>query len=181
MTKHSTSEKQIRSRAWLLYAEFDVAGHPRLADIQKDKQFPEYIREYFDAPALYLCQRTKGLLLLSFSMPTAVSSLRNRAVVPVVGIIYDSRVVCENTIQHIFRGVDGLTVRWGALEFGPGTDFLRLHDHPAYIRFLGESSLGGMDPALMWCVDCRGFSDARTWTFEAVLEVAHHPDLINNS
>ncbi len=100
MTTHFASEKQIRSRAWLLYAEFDVAGHPRLADIQKDKLFPEFFREYFDAPASYLCQRMKELLLLSFSMPTAVSSLRNRAVVPVVGILYDSRMVFESTVQH---------------------------------------------------------------------------------
>jgi hypothetical protein len=35
----------------------------------------------------------KGLDLLSFSMPTALSSLRNRGVVPVVGILYDSRMV----------------------------------------------------------------------------------------
>ena len=84
---------QTRSRAWILHAEFDVAGHPRLADIRTDTLFPEYVRECFDAPASYLNQRMKGLDLLSFSMPTALSSLRNRGVVPVVGILYDSRMV----------------------------------------------------------------------------------------
>jgi hypothetical protein len=69
---------------------------------------------------------------------------------------------------------------------------IELNEHPAYINFLVEGSLGGMDPILMWRVDCRGFSDAsqatrralevkdRAWTFEAVIDVAHHPDLIMN-
>ncbi len=56
MTRRFTSEKQIRSCAWLLHAEFDVAGHPLLADIQTDKLFPEYVRECFDVPASYLNQ-----------------------------------------------------------------------------------------------------------------------------
>ncbi len=59
---------QTRSSVWILHAEFDVvAGHPRLADIRTDKLFPEYVRECFDAPASYLNQRMKGLVLLSFS------------------------------------------------------------------------------------------------------------------
>jgi hypothetical protein len=101
MTRRFTSEKQIRSRAWHLHAEFDVAGHPLLADIQTDKLFPEYVRECFDVPASYLNQLMKGLVLLSFSIPTAVSSLCNRGVVPVVGILHDSRVVCESTVQQV--------------------------------------------------------------------------------
>ncbi len=72
MTTRFTSEKQIRSSAWLLHAEFDVLGRQLLADIQTDKLSPEYIQESFDAPASYLNQCMKGLVLLSFSMPTAV-------------------------------------------------------------------------------------------------------------
>jgi hypothetical protein len=125
--------RQIRSRAWLLDAEFDVAGHPRLVDIATDTIFPEYVRACFEIRAPYLNQRMKGLVLLSFSMPTAVSSLRNREVVPVTGILYDTRVVCESTVQDIFCGVDSLAVRWGALHFGPSTDILQLNDHPAFI------------------------------------------------
>jgi hypothetical protein len=50
----------------------------------------------------------------------------------------------------------------------PGTGLLQLHDHPAFIWFLGESSLGGMDPALMWRVDGRGFSDPSEATIRAL-------------
>ena len=49
------------------------------------------------------------------------------------GILYDSRLVFENTVQAIFRGVDGLSATWAALHFGPGTKFPSLNDHPAFI------------------------------------------------
>jgi hypothetical protein len=77
-------------------------------------------------------------------------------------------VVCESTVQDIFRCVDCLAVRWGALHFGPSTDILQLNDHPAFIRFVRESSLGGMDPVLMWRVDFKGFSDASQPTIRAL-------------
>lgn len=106
---------------------------------------------------------------------------------------HSDTVETQSTVQDIFCCVDCLAVRWGALHFGPSTDILQLNDHPVFILFVRESSLGEMDPALMWRVDFRGFSDAsqatiralevkdRAWTFEAELDVAQHPDLINNS
>jgi hypothetical protein len=193
MTARLFSEGQVRSRAWLLHAEFAVADHPLLADIQNDKIYPEYVRECFRARDPYLNKHMKELKLLSFSVLTALSSLCNREVMPVVGILYDTRVLCENTVQGIFHGVDGLNARRGVLHFGTGTGLLQLHAHPAFIQFLGESSLGGMNRALMWRVDCRGFSDAsqatiralevkdRTLTFAAVIDVEHRSDLIINS
>ena len=185
--------EEIRSRAWLLVAEFTIAGHPLIADIRSDKLFPEYVRKCFEAQSSYFTKHMKGLMLLSFSMPTALSSLRNREVVPVVGILYDLHLVYESTVQGILRGVDGLNTTWGALHFGPRTDCQSLDEHPAFLRFLRESSLGGIDPALMCRIDCKGVSDARqetiraleerdrTWRFEAVIDVAHHPDLVINS
>jgi hypothetical protein len=132
--------EQIRSRAWLLHAEFHVAGHSQIADIRTRQIFPDYVRRIIDTRASYFNQRMKALVLLSLStlMPTDMSSLCNREVVPVLGILYDSRLVFEDTVQAIFRGIDGLTARWGALHFGPGTDFPSLNEHPAYIRFLAE-------------------------------------------
>ncbi len=92
--------------------------------------------------------------------PTDMSSLCNREVVPVFGIFYDSRLVFENTIQAIFRGVDGLYTTWAPLYFGPGTKYPSLNDHAAFIAFLAESSLGGMDKTLQLRFDYEGISDA---------------------
>ncbi len=79
----------------------------------------------------------KGLHLLSFSTPTTLFSLYNQEVVPVVGILYDTRLIYESTVQGIFHGVVRLTVKWGALHFGPGKGCLHLHDHQAFIKSLG--------------------------------------------
>ncbi len=110
---------------------------------------------------------------------------------PVVGMNYDTRLVKETTVQGTFGSVDGLTASLGALHFGPGKSFLQLHEHPALVLVLGESSLEGMDPTLMLRVDCFGFSDAgqetiralkvkdSTWKFELVIVVVLHPELIN--
>ncbi len=187
----STTE-QIRSRAWILHAEFHVAGHPQIADIQTEQIFPEYVRNIIATRASYFNKHLKALALLSISMPTVMSSLCNREVVPVFGILYDSRLVFENTVQAILSGVDGLSATWAALHFGPGTKFPSLNDHPAFIQFLAESSLGGMDKTLQFRFDYEGISDARqetirdleerarAWKFEAVIDAAQHADLINH-
>ena len=139
-----SATEQIRSRAWFLQAEFHIAGHPQIADIQTEQIFPEYVRNIIATRASYFNKHLKALALLSISMPTDMSSLCNREVVPVFGILYDSRLVFENTVQAILSGVDGLSATWGALHFGPGTEYPTLHDHPAFITFLAKSSLGGM-------------------------------------
>jgi hypothetical protein len=187
-----SATEQKRSRAWILHAEFHVAGHPQIADIQTEQIFPEYVRNIIASRASYFNKNLKALALLSISMPTVMSSLCNREVVPVVGILYDSRLVFENTVQAIFRGVDGLSATWAALHFGPGTKFPSLNDHPAFIKFLAESSLGGMDKTLQFRFDYEGISDARqetirdleerarAWKFEAVIDAAQHADLINH-
>jgi hypothetical protein len=190
MTTSSSSDEHVRSRAWLLHAEIAVTGHPWIANIQTDQILTEYVSTMFGARDSVFAQRMKGLILVSFSMPTALSYRRDPGFVPVVGILYDLRVVCASTVENIFSCVDGLTARWGPLHFCPGTTVPSLNDHPAYKTFLRESSLGRMDPALMWRVDYKGVSDARqdtiasdeerarTWKFVAVINVAHHPDLI---
>jgi hypothetical protein len=76
--------------------------------------------------------------------------------VPVFGILYDSRLVFENTVQAIFRGVDGLYTTWAPLNFGPCTKYPSLNDHPAFIAFLAKSSLGGMDKTLQYRFDYEG-------------------------
>ena len=116
-----SATEQIRSRAWFLQAEFHVAGHPQIADIQTEKIFPEYVRNIIATRASYFNKHLKALALLSISMPTDMSSLCNREVVPVFGILYDSRLVFENTVQAIFRGVDGLSATWAPLYFDPST------------------------------------------------------------
>ncbi len=108
MTASISTTEQIRSRAWFLHAEFHVAGHPQIADIPTKRIIPEYVRNIIAARAPYFNKHLKALALLSISMPTDMSSLCNREVVPVFGILYDSRLVFENTVQAIFRGFDGL-------------------------------------------------------------------------
>jgi hypothetical protein len=129
----STTE-QKRSRAWFLHAEFHVADHPQIADIQTEQLFPEYVQNIIATRASgnnilnvfwmpYFNERMKALVVLSISKPTVMSSLCNREVVPVFGILYDSRLVFENSVQAIFRGVDGLSATWAVLHFGPGTEY----------------------------------------------------------
>jgi hypothetical protein len=187
----STTE-QLRSRAWILHAEFHVACHTQIVDLATKRIISEYVRNIIAARAPYFNKHLKALALLSFSMPTDVSSLRNREIVPVFGILYDSRLVFENTVQAIFHGVDGLSATWAPLYFGPGTQYPLLNDHPAFITFLAQSSLGGMDKTLDYRFDYKGISDARqetirdlaerarAWKFQAVIDAAQHADLINH-
>ncbi len=121
MTASLTATEQLRSWAWFLHAEFHVAGHPQIVDIQTEGMIPEYIQKIIATRAPYFNKHLKALALLSISMPTDMSSLCNREVVPVFGILHDSRLVFENTVQAIFRGVDGLYTTWAPLNFGPGT------------------------------------------------------------
>ncbi len=112
---------------------------------------------------------------------------------PVFGILYDSRLVFENTVKAIFRDVDGLSAIWAPLYFGPSTQYPVLNDQPAFITFLAQTSLGGMDKTLDCRFDYKGISDARqetirdlaerarAWKFEAVIDAAQHADLINHS
>ena len=118
-----SATEQKRSRAWFLHADFHVACHPQIVDIQTEQIFPEYVQNIIATRASYFNERMKALVLLSISMPTVMSSLCNREVVPVFGILYDSRLVFENTVQAIFRGVDGLSATWAPLYFGPCTQY----------------------------------------------------------
>ena len=71
---------------------------------------------------------------------------------------HGSHVVSQRTVQGLFYSVDGLTASWGALYFGPVEAWPSLNDHAVYKSFLRESSLGGLNPALMFRVDYRGVS-----------------------
>jgi hypothetical protein len=170
MTASISTTEQIRSRAWFLHAEFHVAGHPQIADILTKRIIPEYVQNIIAARAPYFNKHLKALALLSISMPTDMTSLCNREVVPVMGILYDSRLVFENTVQAIFRGFDGLCTTWAPLHFGPGTKYPLLNDHPAFIEFLAKSSLGGMDKTLQYRFDYEGISDAGQETMTALAE-----------
>ncbi len=69
-----------------------------------------------------------------------------------------------------------------------------MQDHPraAFITFLAQSSLGGVDKTLQFRFDYEGISYAgqetitalaertRAWKFEAVIDAAQHADLINH-
>ena len=94
----TSATEQLRSRAWFLHAEFHLAGHPQLVDIQSERIIPEYVQRIIATRAPYFNERMKALALLSISMPTDMSSLCNRDVVPVFGILYETRLVFENTV-----------------------------------------------------------------------------------
>ncbi len=58
----------------------------------------------------------------------------------------------------------------GPLYFGPGTQLPLLNDHPAFITFLDQSSLGGVDKILQFRYDYEGISDAEQDTISALAE-----------
>ena len=156
----SDALSDARARAWFLYAEFDVTVHTRLANSNTNQIFPEYIRELIDSRLSYLNSRLKGINFISYSVPRTLNSLLQRGVVSMNGIFHGSRVVSRHTVQGLFGSVEGLTASWGTLYFGQGQVWPSLNDHPMFKTFLRESSLGGLDPALMFRVDYRGESEA---------------------
>jgi hypothetical protein len=192
MQSSLSATEQKRSRSWFLHSDFHVAYHPQIADIQTEQIFPEYVQNILATRASYFNEHMKALVLQSMSMPTVMSSLCSQDVVHVFGVLHDSRLVFEDTVQAIFRDVDGLSATWTHLQFGPGTKYPSLNDHPAFISFLAKSSLGGMDKTLHYRFDYEGISDARqetirylaerarTWKFEAVIDAVRHADLINH-
>ena len=189
MRASSSSAADPLARAWPLVAEFDIAKHTRLTNPDTDQIFPEYVREVIAAREKYLDARIKGLHLITYSVPTTLSSLQNRDVVPVDAIFNASHLVSQRTVETVFAGLAGLTFYWGALYYGPGETWPSLNEHAAFIAFLRESSRGGVDPTLMFRVDFRGDSEARqpilrkdeqqarAWKLEALIDAAHHPDI----
>jgi hypothetical protein len=77
----------------VLNAEFDIAEHPQLANPDTNQIFPEYVKGIVHGRSPYLAHNMKGTTLISFSMPTVLSSLSNRDVVPVLGIFHGSHAV----------------------------------------------------------------------------------------
>jgi hypothetical protein len=188
-TSSSFSAKEPPACAWLLHAQFNVAVHKRLANPDTDQIFPEYIREFFDARASYFKKHLKGMHLISFAMPTNLSSMQNgqsRDFVLMEGVFLGSHSVSDRTLQGLFDS--SVTTQWAAFYFGQGESF---DDHAVFRAFLRKSSLGGMDPALKFRVDYIGTSEARqpstkkgddrakAWKFEAELDAEHHADLIH--
>ena len=192
MRASSSSDQKPRARAWYLIAEFDVVVHPRLVNSETNQIFPEYIRGLIDSRVSYLNSNLKGMNFISYSVPKTLSSAQSRGVVPMDGIFHGSHVVAENTVQGLFGSVEGLTTSWGALYFGPGEAWPSLNEHAAFKSFLRESSLGGLNPTLMFRVDYRGVCEAmqptirrveeraNTWRFEAKIDAAHHADLVHD-
>jgi hypothetical protein len=185
------SSSSVCARAWVLNAEFDIAEHPQLANPDTNQIFSEYVKGIFRGRGPYLAHNMKGTTLISFSMPTVLSSLSNRDVVPVLGIFHGSHAISMGTVQALFGNIRGLTATWGDLRFGPGETYRSFHEHPARLAFLRESSLEGIDPSLLCRVDYMGVSDTRqqttskkeergrAWRFEAMIDVAHHKGLID--
>jgi hypothetical protein len=71
----------------MLHAEYNVE-HQELANPDTNHIFPEYIQKGFESCATYLAKHMKGMTLISFSMPTNLTSLCNRGAVPVLGIFH---------------------------------------------------------------------------------------------
>ena len=186
----NSKANEPRARAWLFTAQLDVRVHTRLANPDTDTIFPEYIREIFDRRTSYLNTRLAGLELLTCSMPTALSYHCNFGVVGMQGIYHGARMVNARTVEGIFEGVDGVYALWTALYYGQGEACPSLNEHAVFTKFLRESSLGGLEPSLMYRVDYRGVSEARqptvrkddervrAWKFDAVIDVALHADIL---
>ena len=196
MSAGSSLAEEQQARAWFLLAQFDVAVHTRLANSATDQIFPEYVRELLDARKKYRETRLKGLVLFTYSMPTSLSCLSSKpdgndeGIVVMQGILHGPRLVLLHAVQGLFGSVQGLTTHWAPLCFGQGQAYPSLNEHAAFKTFLRESSLGGLDPTLMFRVDYIGKSEARqlvihkdderakAWKFEAVIDVTHHTDLV---
>jgi hypothetical protein len=102
MRTSSTSATDLQGCAWKLLAEFDVAKHTLLANSDTDQIITEHVREVIAAREKYLDERIGGLDLITFSMPTILSSPQARIVVPVDAIFNAFRLVPQNTTLETF-------------------------------------------------------------------------------
>ncbi len=110
-----------------------------------------------------------------------------------LGIFHGSHEVSMHTVQaligNIRQMIRGLTATWADLRLGPRETWKSFNEHPALLTFLRESSLGGIDPSLMYRVDYMGVSNTRqpststneeggrAWRFQAMIDVALHKEL----
>jgi hypothetical protein len=108
--------QSVCARAWLLNAKFNVAEHPQLTNPDINQIIPEYVEGRFRGRDPYLAKRMKGMTLISFSMPTALSSLSDQGIVPVLGILHGSHEISMGTVQALFGNIRGLTATWGDLQ-----------------------------------------------------------------
>ncbi len=127
----SSSEQSVSACAWLLNAEFDVAEQPQLTKTDSNQILREYLKGIYSGQAPNLAQKMKGMTLISLSMPTDLSSLSNRDVVPVLGIFHGSHAVSKVTVQALFGNIRGVTTTWGDLQFGPGETYRSSTSCPA--------------------------------------------------
>ncbi len=105
-------------RAWMLNAEFNIAEHPQLADHDTNQIFLEYVKGIFRGRDPYLAHNLKGTTLISFSLPTDLSSLSDRGVVPVLGIFHGSHEVSiMGTVQALFGNIRGLSLALPSPQF----------------------------------------------------------------
>ncbi len=75
-----------------------------------------------------------------------------------LGILHGSHWVLEHAVQGIFGSIQGLTMHWVPLYFGQGQAYPSLNEHAAFKTIIRESSLGGLDPTLIFRVDYVGKS-----------------------
>jgi hypothetical protein len=100
----SSSVNPVCASARMLNAEFDIAEHPQLADHNTNQFFSEYVTGIFRGRDPYLAHNLKGTTLISFSLPTDLSSLSDRGVVPVLGIFHGSHEV-SNALHGYRSGI----------------------------------------------------------------------------
>jgi hypothetical protein len=112
----SPSLHPVCACAWVLDAQFGVVEHPQLANPDTNQIFLEYVKGDFSGWAPFLAHNMKRLTLVSFSLPTNLSYLSDRGVVPVLGIFHGSHAVSIGTVQALFSNIRGLTATWGDLQ-----------------------------------------------------------------
>jgi hypothetical protein len=62
------SSSSVRTRAWVLNAEFDIAEHALLADPDTNQIFSEYVKGIIHGLGPYLAHNMKGTTLISLSL-----------------------------------------------------------------------------------------------------------------
>ena len=175
---------QVRARAWMLDAVFDLNLHPHLVNTNNGDIEHEYVRKVFHECDLY-CSKTlntmRGLDLISFSAPKHSSSLLNKLAVPVVAILHGTHELSLNIVQAMFGRIQGFWSLWTPIDFGPGTLYKSLEDHAMFKAFLDSSSTSLTDPVSLIRVDYKGNSAnkqatkknaerSRIWKFDGTID-----------
>jgi hypothetical protein len=152
---------------YLKFEFFEIRPHPRISlalaryAVAVDSRSAALVYEkhscLVNCMYLYVLVRTFQEILYWYVSVSVCTGMYRY--VPVHTLLPDP-VQVYRIPDGIFEGADGVSALWTALYYGQGEECPSLNEHAVFMKFLRESSLGVLEPSLMYRVDYRGVTQA---------------------